>query len=98
MSERKKPQVGDAVVYHDEHGKPHNSLLTCVHSDFMVNLLRVADDAAMQDNYGRQIVRESSVPMKGYPFGEGGVESCVHGRYARYPEEAAVPYKQPQAV
>ncbi len=99
MSERRKPKVGDAIVYHNERGVAHNGLITCVWGDFMINLLYVSSNESQKDDYGRQVIRESSVPMIGHPFGEPNSEgSCVHGRYARYPEEMPVQYQEPAAV
>jgi hypothetical protein len=99
VSERKKPEVGAAIVYHDENGRPHNGLVTAVWGPYMINVVHVSDDESRQDGYGRQIMRESSVPMRGHPFGEGDCDAqCVHGRYCRYPEEDAVPFKAPQQV
>ncbi len=99
MSERRKPKVGDVIVYHNERGVPHNGLITAVWGDYMVNILHISSNESQKDDYGRQVIRESSVPMIGYPFGQPNAEgSCVHGRYARYPEEAPVEYKEPAAV
>lgn len=97
--EREKPKVGATIVYHNERGVAHNALITCVWGDYMINLLYVSSNETQKDDYGRQVIRESSVPMKGYPFGQPNAEgSCVHGRYARYPEEDAVAYQEPAAV
>ncbi len=99
MSERRKPKIGDSVVYHNERGVPHNGLITCVWGDFMINVVYVSSNDSQKDDYGRQTIRESSVPMYGYPFGESIPEGhCVHGRYARYPEEEPVQYRPPEAV
>lgn len=97
--ERKPPKIGDAVVYHNERGVPHNGLITCVWGPYMINVVFVSSNESQKDDYGRQTIRESSVPMLGYPYGEpNAFSSCVHGRYARYPEEEAVPFAAPAAV
>ncbi len=93
---RKKPEIGDAVVYHNEKGVAHNALITCVWGDYMVNVVFVSSNESQKDDYGRQTIRESSVTMKGE--GEFATQSCAHGRYARYPHEEPVPYTAPQAV
>jgi len=93
------PRVGDAVIYHDEHGVAHNALMTCIHGwetegvaieDQMpcVNLLYVSGDENRQDNYGRQVERESSCVHKSMSGG-------VHGRYWRLAHEEANPYTEP---
>ena len=94
------PRVGDTVIYHDEHGKPHNALLTCVHGwetegipviDQMpcVNLLYVSSDEKRQDDYGRQVERDSSCVHKTM---NGG----VHGGYWRNAHEEPNTYTVPQ--
>ncbi len=89
---RKKPEIGDAIVYHNEKGVGHNALITCVWGEYMINLTYVSSNESQKDDYGRQIIRESSVSMIGQPG------HTVHGRYARYPHEEPVPYQAPQAV
>ncbi len=93
---RKKPEIGDAIVYHNEKGVGHNGLITCVWGDHMINIVYVSSNDSQKDDYGRQTIRESSVPMKG--DGEFATQQCAHGRYARYPDETPVPYATPQAV
>ncbi len=90
---RQKPAVGLPVIYHDERGRAHNGLITAVWGDYMVNILHVSSNESQTDGYGRQIIRESSVPMAG----ADGM-SCAHGRYCRWENEEAVPYSEPQAV
>ena len=51
---------GDVIVYVDEHGKPHNALVTNWWGDMCCNLLFVVDDADKKDPYGNQIERRSS--------------------------------------
>ncbi len=92
MSERRKPKIGDAIVYHNERGVPHNGLITCVWGDYMINVVYVSSNESQKDDYGRQTIRESSVSMIGQPA------HSVHGRYARYPEEEPALYVAPAAV
>ena len=80
-------KVGEVVVYHDPVGKPHNALITTVHGPSCVNLVYVSSDSNKQDNYGRQIERQSScchAAMMG-----------VHGNYWRYPNEQPNPVVAP---
>lgn len=87
------PEVGDTVIFHDVHGRPHHALITCVHGTFeqnvelknvsCVNLVHVSGDPARQDGHGRQTEHESS---------------CVHksnqgasGYYWRWPDEKPNP-------
>lgn len=51
---------GDHVVYTDEHGAPHNALVTAWWGDKCCNLLFVVNDEAKKDPYGQQIERRSS--------------------------------------
>ncbi len=61
--------VGEAVIFVDEHGKSHEALVTAIHDNGQrpnnpfpsVNLLHVVDGDEHRDQYGRQIVRRSSV-------------------------------------
>lgn len=99
MSERRAPNVGDLCVYHDPKGKPSNALITAVWGPYMINIVFVSNDGTQRDDYGRQIKRETSIPMIGYPFGQPNAEgSLVHGNYCRWPEEEPVPYREPQQV
>lgn len=90
---RKKPEVGDAIIYHNEKGVGHNGLITCIWGEYMVNIVYVSSNDSQKDDYGRQTIRESSVSMIGQPG-----HSTAHGRYARYPSEEAMPYAPPVAV
>ena len=87
-------KVGAAVVYHDEHGNPHNALLTSVWGKRedapAVNLVFVSGDEAEHDNYGRQTKRESSVTHVS--------RTNVHGRYWRFADETPRPYVAPASV
>jgi hypothetical protein len=74
-------QIGDAVVYVDEFSVEQNALLTAVHGDgtedkkWSVNLCYVSNDAARTDTYGRQIMRDASVPHES--------NQSARGRYWR---------------
>jgi hypothetical protein len=85
-------QVGDAVVYHDEKGTPHNALLTAAWEDDtgVVNLVFVSGDESEHDAYGRQTKRESSVTHVS--------KTTVHGRYWRKSDEQPRPYSAPVSV
>ncbi len=93
---RKTPEVGDLVIYHDENARAHNALITCVHSEYMINCLYVSSDPDKRDNYGRQIERPSSVAMAGVDSPH--LHSLAHGRYARYSVDPIVQIKAPLAV
>lgn len=65
--------IGDAVVFVDELGKPHEALVTAVHGAYhppggsdaepmpSLNVVYVSGDELKYDSYGRQIQRETSV-------------------------------------
>lgn len=84
-------RVGDAVVYHDESGEPHNALITAVHGPTCVNLLFTSGDTTKTDNYGRQIERRSSC-MSNKVYG------TVHGNYWRLPADEPNPRHTPVEV
>jgi hypothetical protein len=84
------PEVGGAVVYHDERGVPHKALLTAVWGQRetsaslpCVNLVLVSGNPDQHDDYGRQIVRKSSCCHKGLV--------SAHGNYWRFEQEPANP-------
>lgn len=70
-----KFEIGSAVVYVDERGRPRPALLTAIHggdpygrecddeaeSIPSVNVVFVTGDASRQDSYGFQIERNTSV-------------------------------------
>jgi hypothetical protein len=71
-------QVGDAVVYVDEYGKPRDALITAIHGKYgenPINVVYLADDVAKSDPYGRQVERASSVQVEG--------PTAAHGRFYR---------------
>lgn len=74
--------IGTVVRYVDEHGRPHDALLTAVHGETLgvhaVNLVYVSEDEAKHDPFGRQIERASSVAAQN--------EHSAHGRYYTVPE------------
>ena len=84
-----KPELGQHVLYTDERGKDHDSLVTAVWSETCINCLFVSSDETKRDDYGRQIERPSSV-TKGGP-------TSAHGRYWRFTGEDKIPVK-PGAV
>lgn len=87
MSEIRQPQVGDVVIFVDEHAKRHNALLTAVHGTSVadgaetyhpaVNVVFVTDDSSKTDPYGSQIERETSVVHR--------ISQSAHGMYWEYP-------------
>jgi hypothetical protein len=86
-------EVGDAVVYHDPKGRPHNALVTCVHNRapyYCVNLVLVSPHESERDQYGRQIERVTSLYH--------GSHAVVYGQYWRRPDEAPNPYTEPASV
>ncbi len=92
----REPKIGDVVVYHDEKGVGHNALIICVwgHPEEYVekgclNMVIVNSDPSMDDSYGRQIVRPTSIPH--------GSRMPVHGNYWRWPDEKPNPYVEPAA-
>ncbi len=87
--ERKMPAVGDLVIFHDAYGRPFNSLITAVWGPHCINIVRVSNDENRKDDCGRQIERNTSVPM----IGAG--HSLVYGMYARYPDETPIPVTAP---
>lgn len=92
MSEKKKLEVGDVVIYHDPTGKPFNAVLTESWGGLgsCVNLVYVSGDAKERDAYGRQIKHESSVS---HVSSQG-----VHGRYYRLVDEEPNGYVAPASV
>ena len=84
--------VGQPVYYVDENNIAHNALVIQVwleqpaytggsvdHDKPGINLVRINPDSTMDDQYGRQILRETSVIHKKY--------QPAKGRYWMYPEE-----------
>ena len=82
--DKRTPEVGQTVVYHDSRNRPHPALVTAVwdsgeYSTTGVNLVFVSSDKDRTDTYGRQIERPSSVIHKlGQP---------AHGEYWRFEDE-----------
>ena len=68
-------KVGDHVIYTDPTRKDHAALVTTIWTQDMINVLFVSSDEAKQDQYGRQIERETSV-------GRYSENNC-HGRCFR---------------
>jgi hypothetical protein len=68
------PRIGEVVVWHDEHGLPHDALITNVHGEGdtpSINVVVVNDDKAQTDTYGRKIQRETSVVHKVNQYANG---------------------------
>ena len=69
--------IGDSVVFRDSVGTPHKSLVTNVFGpddgNPSINVVFVSDDESQKDPYGRQIVRNTSVPHR--------VNQYAHGMY-----------------
>ncbi len=88
--EHRAPVVEETVVWHDTKGKGHEVLVTAVHNDHVINIVRVSNNKNEQDQYGRQLKRESSVTHKSM--------SQVHGNYWRFPWEDPNQKQPPQQV
>lgn len=80
--------VGDVVVYHDPSGKSSNALVTAVWGPTCINVIIVSSDETKQDNYGRQIERQTSMSHASV--------NMVHGFYWRFPDEEPNAYVPPQ--
>jgi len=90
MSEQRLVNVGEPVIFHDPKGNPFNALVTAVWSQLptgCINLVMVQDDESMQDQYGRQIVRQTSVSHQS--------ANNVHGYNWRFIDEEPNPYIAP---
>lgn len=58
------PAVGSAVIFVDQLKKRHNALVTSTHGfqeHPSINLVFVSDDENAHDQYGQQIVHETSI-------------------------------------
>lgn len=80
-------EIGDSVVYHDSNGKPHLSLITCIHTYTTINLVYVSPNSSEMDAYGRQIKRVTSVMHVS--------QVSVHGSYWRLVDEPINPPADP---
>lgn len=64
------PEVGEVVTYVDEHRREYKALITAVwpneygEGNMGLNLVIVSQDLSQTDDYGRQIIRPSSVAHK----------------------------------
>lgn len=66
MGNHTSPKIGTAVLYVDEVQKVHNALVTAdwsygSNTPGSINLVFVSGDEDLDDPYGRQIVRKTSV-------------------------------------
>jgi hypothetical protein len=70
------PAVGSAVWFRDENGVHHDALITTVHGTELgvnaINLVYVSGDKSATDQYGRQTVHKTSVPVQGTHAAPGG--------------------------
>jgi hypothetical protein len=78
MKDQKKVTEGDPVIYVDALGAEHSALVTRVWGPMMgdevgLNVVFVNPDEDMNDTYGRQIMRETSVVHK--------TNQPAHGQY-----------------
>lgn len=87
MGEERVVKVCDTVVWHDAVGNPRPALVTAVWSQTCINVVFVSDDNNKQDNYGRQIERQTSCTHKSL--------SPVHGFYWRFEDEEPNPNVAP---
>jgi len=60
MEERRRPRVGDVVVYHDPSGKAHNALVKCV---FDVQKLVADDDGNFVEDEKGLYIQEDYDPL-----------------------------------
>lgn len=83
MKPKKSPGIGDSVFYTDEVGVEHTAIVTANwggidNPDASINVVYVSDDESQRDQYGRQIVRQTSVvPKHNQP---------AHGRFYKASE------------
>jgi len=99
------PEVGDVVVFHDQHGQAHNALVTCYFGCWIqeedgsshlseeigcANLVFCQQDEKYTDEYGRQLDRVTSIAHR--------APHLAHGGYWRWPDEEPIPYRAPSAT
>lgn len=87
--DRKKLEIGSAIIFVDGHGVRHNALVTIVWGQVEAyrsptgepgcNLLFVSGDPTREDSCGRQMERQTSVVHKS--------NQVAHGMYWCWPEE-----------
>jgi len=85
----RKADVGQVVVFHDARGAAHKALVTVAWTETCVNLVLVSGDEKKEDQYGRQIERETSCSHKSV--------QPVHGNYWRFEDEEPNPYREPMS-
>lgn len=71
-----QPNIGDSVIFVDSKAQEHKALVTNQFGtpggeEMSINCLYVSTDESMTDQYGRQIVREYSVPPGRYQSAHG---------------------------
>lgn len=90
MADRiKSPKVGDAVIFHDSVGTPHNALVTVRYSELCINAIFISGDESRQDSYGRQFERTATCNHKS--------TVPAHGNYWRWADEEPNNYAVPSA-
>lgn len=85
MAKTGQPIVGiDSIIYVDEHGQEYPALVTNEFGgpnrdeEWSINLVYVDPSDGATDQYGRQLIRKSSVPPKRH--------QSAHGNYWKWPE------------
>jgi hypothetical protein len=84
MAKPGQAQIGESVIYVDTVGQEHQALVTNqfgggnLEETWSINLAYVNPDEGMNDQYGRQLLRQSSVPPERY--------QSAHGNYWKWPE------------
>lgn len=87
---KRRPEIGEPVIYCDPKGIDHPALVT-IDWGRCINVVFVTPDETRKDQYGRQIVHETSVS-------DADSDSTVHGRYWRFPEDERIAYQPPKAT
>jgi hypothetical protein len=79
--------VGGGVIFVDAHGRQHEALVTAIWGRLedvpCINVVFVSSDEARQDNFGRQIERETSLVHRS--------RQAAHGMYYTMPGDTANP-------
>jgi hypothetical protein len=94
------PNIGEAVIFHDSYGKPHDALVTSVWNRWAntqdegkknvgLNVVYVSPDESRIDSCGRQTVHATSVVHAD--------QAVAHGNYWHWKDEAAIEVTQPVA-
>lgn len=82
-------KLGGQIVFVDARGQLHDALITAIWGEPKdlpcINVVFVSTDNAKQDQYGRQIERETSIVYK--------EKQSAHGMYYMFHGETPNPYK-----